>query len=122
MPFSVIPVFQDAILDQEWSRALTAFPWGLVSFFSQVVMSTYLGFRKPDPRIFMIACTLLNTPPEDAVYIGNDPEADIGGAKGIGMQAILLDRKGENANTEPKPDFHANNLWEAWGWIKNHNK
>jgi len=81
-------------------------------------MSTHLGFRKPDPRIFMVACALFNIPPTEAVYIGNDPETDIGGAKGTGMQAILLDRKGENANSEPKPDFYANSLWDAWGWIK----
>ena len=93
---------------------------GLSPFFSRIIMSTHLGFRKPDPRIFMVACTLLDILPIEAVYIGNDPETDIGGAKGVGMQAILLDRKGENTNTEPKPDFYANSLWDAWGWIKSH--
>jgi len=91
---------------------------GLSPFFSRIIMSTHLGFRKPDPRIFIVACTLLKIPPMEAVYIGNDPETDIGGAKGVGMRAILLDRKGENTDPEPKPDFYANNLWDAWGWIK----
>jgi len=81
-------------------------------------MSTYLGFRKPDPRLFTIACTLLDVPPGEAVYIGNNAKIDVKGAKGIGMQAILLDRNGENRNPEPKPDFYATNLWEAWDWIK----
>jgi putative hydrolase of the HAD superfamily len=93
---------------------------GLSPFFSRIIISTYLGFRKPDPRIFMVACTLLETPPAEAVYIGNDPAADVGGAKGTGMQAILLDRNGDNAKSEPKPDFYAKSLWEAWGWIKSH--
>jgi putative hydrolase of the HAD superfamily len=93
---------------------------GLSPFFSCIIMSTHLGFRKPDPRIFMIACTLLAIPPAEAVYIGNDPAADIGGAKGTGMPAILLDREGENSDPEPKPDFYAKSLWEAWGWIKSH--
>jgi len=91
---------------------------GLSQFFSRFIVSTELGFRKPDPRLFTVACTLLNIPPVEAVYIGNDPETDIGGAKGVGMKAILLDRNGENTNTEPKPDFYASSLWEAWGWIK----
>lgn len=91
---------------------------GLSPFFSRIIMSTHLGFRKPDPRIFMIACTLLNVLPAEAVYIGNEPETDIGGAKETGMKAILLDREGGNTSPEPKPDFHANNLWDAWGWIK----
>lgn len=92
---------------------------GLIPFFNRVVMSTYLGFRKPDPRIFAIACTLLDTPPTEAVYIGNDPETDVKGARGIGMQAILLDRDGKDRNPDPKPDFYATNLWEAWNWIRN---
>jgi len=91
---------------------------GLNQFFSRIIMSTHLGFRKPDPRIFMVACTLLEISPLEAVYIGNDPETDVGGAKRAGMKAILLDRESENTNTEPKPDFYANNLWDAWGWIK----
>ena len=91
---------------------------GLTPFFNHVIMSTYLGFRKPDPRIFNISCILFNVSPEEAVYIGNDIETDIKGAKGIGMQSILLDRNGKSKDREPKPDFYATNLWEAWNWIK----
>lgn len=87
-------------------------------FFDCIVVSTHFGFRKPDPRLFTVACTLLDVPPAEAVYIGNDPEMDVKGAKQIGMQAILLDREAKNKNQEPKPDFYATNLWEAWGWIK----
>jgi len=34
------------------------------------------------------------------------------------MKAILLDREGEHQNPEPKPDFYATSLWEAWEWVK----
>ncbi|MFB0520171.1 MAG: HAD family hydrolase [Desulfatiglandales bacterium] len=92
---------------------------GLAPFFSRVIMSSHLGFRKPDSRIFMIACTLLDTAPTKTAYVGNDPETDVKGAQAIGMQAILLDRDGKNMGQEPKPDFYATNLWEAWNWIRN---
>lgn len=88
-------------------------------FFKFVLLSTHFGFRKPDPRLFRIACAMLNTPPKEAVYIGNDLETDVKGAKQVGMQAILLDRKTEQGNPKPRPDFYAKNLWEAWEWIKN---
>jgi putative hydrolase of the HAD superfamily len=91
---------------------------GIRQFFKFILLSTHFGFRKPDPRLFRIACTMLNTPPEEAVYIGNDLETDVKGAKQIGMQAILLDRKTEQRNPKPRPDFYAKNLWEAWEWIK----
>jgi len=91
---------------------------GIRQFFKFIILSTHFGFRKPDPRLFRIACAMLNTSPEEAVYIGNDLETDVKGAKQIGMQAILLDRKTEQRNPKPRPDFYAKNLWEAWEWIK----
>jgi len=91
---------------------------GIRQFFKFIILSTHFGFRKPDPRLFRIACAMLNTPPEEAVYIGNDLETDVKGAKQIGMQAILLDRKTEQRDPKPRPDFYAKNLWEAWEWIK----
>jgi putative hydrolase of the HAD superfamily len=92
---------------------------GIRQFFKFFILSTDFGFRKPDSRLFTIACTLLGITPSDVVYIGNDPEADVKGAKQVGMQAILLDRNSTNSNHEPKPDFYASTLWEAWDWIKN---
>ena len=91
---------------------------GLTPFFSHVIMSTQLGFRKPDPRIFTVACALLAASPPEAVYIGNDLETDVKGAQSIGMKAILLDREKKATDPEPKPDFYTNSLWEAWNWIK----
>ena len=91
---------------------------GLDQFFDHTVLSTQFGFSKPDARLFAIACALLDVPPAQAVYIGNDAEKDVAGAKQIGMQAILLSRGLEDKNQQVKPDFHAKNLWEAWKWIK----
>ena len=93
---------------------------GLNQFFDHIVMSTQFGFTKPDPRLFAIACSLLEVPPQQAVYVGNDPEKDVKGAKQAGMRAILLDRDGKESKkaTEVEPDFYANDLWEAWNWIK----
>jgi len=91
---------------------------GLIQFFDHFVMSTHFGFRKPDPRLFEIACSLMGIPPSEAVYIGNDLEKDVIGAKQIGMQAILLDRNQNQKNRAVEPDFYASNLWDAWEWIK----
>lgn len=91
---------------------------GLDQFFDHIVLSTQFGFRKPDPRLFAIACSLLDIPPAESVYVGNDPDKDVEGAKQIGMQVVLLNRKPEDMNERIKPDFYADNLWKAWDWIK----
>ena len=90
---------------------------GLNQFFPYIVLSTYLGFRKPDPRIFAIAHALLEVPAAEAVYIGDNPERDVEGAKRSGMPVILV-RNPKRENQEPEADFYAKDLWEAWEWIK----
>jgi putative hydrolase of the HAD superfamily len=93
---------------------------GLNQFFDHTVLSTQFGFRKPDPRLFAVACALLNAPPAEAVYIGNDPETDVIGAKQIGMWVVLVarDKAGRNKAAKMTADFYANDLWESWRWIK----
>ncbi|HRQ10066.1 MAG TPA: HAD family hydrolase [Trueperaceae bacterium] len=44
--------------------------------------------RKPAPRIFSLALTALEVVPEEAVMIGDDLDADIGGAIDYGLEAI----------------------------------
>ncbi len=46
--------------------------------------------RKPSRRIFALACTGLETLPEQTLMVGNDPEADVAGALAYGMQAVLI--------------------------------
>jgi len=91
---------------------------GLNQFFPHFIVSTHFGFKKPDPRLFTIACDLLEIPPTEAVYIGDSFEKDIKGPKQIGMKVILLNRDQKEYNQEPGLDFYAKDLWEAWEWIK----
>ena len=83
-----------------------------------MIVSTELGFKKPDPRLFAVTCDLLNTPPAEAVYIGDNFDRDVPGPKQIGMPVILLDRDQNKNKRKPGPDFYAKDLWEAWEWIK----
>jgi len=91
---------------------------GLNQFFPHFIVSTHFGFKKPDPRLFTIACDLLEIPPTEAVYIGDSFERDIKGPKQIGMKVILLNRDQKEYNQETGLDFYAKDLWEAWEWIK----
>ncbi len=63
-------------------------------YFDTIVISSEVGVRKPDSRIFEIAVKDLQTPPNRAVYIGDKLAVDIQGASKAGLNAILLDRSG----------------------------
>jgi len=91
---------------------------GINQFFDHMVLSTQFGFRKPDPRLFGIACSLLGVPAAEAVYVGNDPDKDVEGAKRAGMKVVLVDRDHNAVDGEVKPDFRAHDLRQTWRWIQ----
>lgn len=63
---------------------------GLTEYFSTVVVSEAIGLRKPDEKIFAYVCNQLNCSPSDCIFIGDNPKADIEGAKNVGMKTIFF--------------------------------
>ncbi|MCL4831980.1 MAG: HAD family hydrolase [Caldilineaceae bacterium] len=61
---------------------------GVAEYFSAVLVSEQEGMRKPDPEIFRRALARLEVAGEEAVFVGDNPEADIRGAQAMGMAAI----------------------------------
>jgi putative hydrolase of the HAD superfamily len=64
-----------------------------------VVTSQDAGFTKPQPEIFRYALKQAGVSPAEAVYIGDQYQVDVVGAKGAGMKGILIDR--DNYYREP---------------------
>ncbi len=63
-----------------------------------IVTSALVGYEKPDPRTFRAAVDPLGVAPAEALHVGDQPKSDIVGARGIGMQAALIDRYGRFAD------------------------
>jgi putative hydrolase of the HAD superfamily len=53
-----------------------------------ILVSETVGLRKPDPAIFHLALSQLNVTPEQALYVGDHPQADIEGARQAGLRAV----------------------------------
>jgi putative hydrolase of the HAD superfamily len=66
---------------------------GWSGYFEDAVISAAVGSEKPDVAIFEEALKLAGVPPERAVHVGNDPEADVEGAAAAGVDAVLIARK-----------------------------
>jgi putative hydrolase of the HAD superfamily len=64
---------------------------GLDAYFNAVLDSALVGIRKPDPRIFGLACERLGVRPGDAVSVGDEPRNDVLASTQAGLRAILLD-------------------------------
>jgi putative hydrolase of the HAD superfamily len=65
---------------------------GLGELVDTVVSSADVGMRKPDPRIFELACERLGVEPRHAAHVGDHHYADIVGATAVGMVPVLIDR------------------------------
>ena len=67
---------------------------GLAPLVDVVVHSAGVGASKPDPAPFQVALARLGVPAAGAVHVGDDPDADVRGARAAGLRALLLERGG----------------------------
>lgn len=58
-----------------------------------MVCSEGVEAYKPGPEPFLRACELVGAAPEECVFVGDRPEADIGGAAGVGMRTVWVNRR-----------------------------
>jgi putative hydrolase of the HAD superfamily len=77
----------DCSLPQVLQRA------GLSEFVDAVVSSASVGAAKPEPGLFAAALGVARCAPDEALHVGDTPEADVAGAERAGVRAVLLDRE-----------------------------
>ena len=73
-----------------------------------MVISCDVGYMKPHPRIYEAAFEQMRLEADESVMVGDNPRADVEGAKHLGMTAILrrvpADEPVEATDDEPEPD------------------
>ena len=98
-------------------------PWGIVTNGSRnqrrkcraaglsqlapfIIVSEEAGYAKPDPRIFRDALKATGlTSPEQIMFVGDNPLADIDGAKRFGMKVAWI-RRGRQYPVDLQPPDH----------------
>ena len=68
---------------------------GLLQYMNFVIDSAEVGVEKPDRRIFEIAVARCGADPRRTLYVGDLYHADVVGARGAGLHALLLDPYGD---------------------------
>ena len=87
----------------------------LLPFFDLVVVSAEVGLAKPDPRIFDLVADKADLPRKRLLYVGDHLGDDIEGARGAGLDAVLIDRAGRYADA-PCPRIES--LWELVSYVQ----
>lgn len=67
----------------------------IIHYFQTVTNSESVGVKKPHPNIFHYALNQANTSSEKSVMIGDNYEADVLGARDIGMEVIFFNIRNE---------------------------
>jgi putative hydrolase of the HAD superfamily len=74
---------------------------GIGRYFAFRQVSETLGLRKPDPRLFLMACEGLGVSPAGAIMVGDRIDNDIVPARVLGMRTVRL-RTGRHAGQRPR--------------------
>src|SRR5262249_4914855 len=84
---------------------------GMLEFFDVILVSSEMGLRKPHPLLFRTALAQLDLPATAVWYVGDLPDRDIVGAKGVGMTSIWFNPRGARNETGMEPDAQIT----SWG-------
>lgn len=81
-------ILTNEMMDFQGRAWVEAQPW--FADFPVLIDSTELGIRKPDPQPYLVACLGLGLPPQDVVFIDDNP-LYVEGGRAVGLRSILLD-------------------------------
>jgi len=65
---------------------------GLEPYLNFIVTSEEVGADKPRPPIFLAALEQAGVNPSEAIYVGDQYKLDVLGARGVGINPVLIDR------------------------------
>lgn len=81
-----------AVSNWVWNLPELLHALDLVSHFDFIAASARIGFEKPHPRIFEWALRQAKVEPAAVLHVGDHVDADIEGARGVGIEGVLIDR------------------------------
>jgi putative hydrolase of the HAD superfamily len=81
-------ILTNELMDFQGREWVESRPW--FADFPVLIDSSELGIRKPDPQPYLVAAIGLGLPPDEIVFIDDNP-AYVEGGTAVGMRSILLD-------------------------------
>lgn len=86
---------------------------GLSELVDAIVVSEEFGAAKPAAEIFRHGLQLIGADPAHALFVGDRPVADIGGAQGVGMRTAWIHHGRRWQTAAPPPDYMIAGAWEV---------
>ncbi|MBK9926663.1 MAG: HAD family hydrolase [Anaerolineales bacterium] len=89
--------------------------FAITGYFDFILTSAACSYRKPHPRIFELALSNWYCPPNEAVMVGDNLDADIRGAQNAGIYGVWLSRRADplmEGQVQVQPDASITTLTE----------
>lgn len=91
---------------------------GLARYFTQILTSEGLGVDKPAPLFFERCLHALGDPdPDTVMMLGDSPEADIRGARAVGLHTCLVNTRGVTPPPDATADYTVTTLSELRAFL-----
>jgi putative hydrolase of the HAD superfamily len=107
-------VLSDAPRYQAWSRLCYL---QLQHFFDHVITFEDTDVRKPDPAPFMKAIELLQMKPDEVIMVGDWPERDMVGGRGVGIRTVYAKYGDTSGATTSGADYEIDDIAELTGIV-----
>lgn len=72
--------------------------FNLGKYFDIVLKSYETGMLKPDPKVFELVLSKLNTSKKETLMVGDSLEDDVRAAEKFGIKGVLVDRNNKHSN------------------------
>ena len=96
--------------EMQWAKVRNT---GVADLVDAVVVSEEFGVNKPDPAIFNRALDLIGASPSQTLFVGDNTEADIGGANGVGMRTAWISHGRAWKIDSYSPTHVIENVWDV---------
>ena len=94
---------------------------GLSERIQSLTISGEIGVRKPNLKIFEVACERADVLPKEAVYVGDTIQNDIVGANRAGMTSVFINRTSDKPIpkiADEQPDYSISNLHDVLSCLR----
>jgi putative hydrolase of the HAD superfamily len=94
----VLHMITNGFEDVQWGKLRNS---GIEQYFDEVITSERAMALKPHAEIFAFALQKTGAALEESIMIGDNLDADIGGAMRFGMDTVFVNHIGEKTNIKP---------------------
>ena len=97
--------------------------YGVRQYFDEITLSSIVGYRKPHPNIFRIACEQANLDPSECAFVGDTVSRDVVGPRRAGFGRIFkinsfLTAQKDTGTYEEAPDYEVSDIYDVYTILK----